>query len=159
MGVRTFLLQENTLVDAGKWETGKMTRGAFPLTKNNSLRLGTGWVWRVVRVKYGGEVCRILIALHEEKQNAFAYIGIETNGDTRVICMLEQHSTHSGWHVHASCDHKDAPLGRLRWPALRRIPRKTSFHKPISGLLTKDLVLARAMRTFRTVVGAEIFNG
>src|SRR6266446_4395964 len=126
MGVRALLQQDVAVVDVGQWTTGRMTKAAFPLSKNNSLRLGSGWEWRVLRLTYGGVQCRLLVAFHALKQNAFAHLGIETGNDTRVICMLETHSTHSGWHVHASCNEKDALPGRLRFPGQRRIPRKDS---------------------------------
>src|SRR5713226_2659168 len=107
MGVRALLLQDVAIVEAGKWTTGKMTKAAFPLSKNHSLRLGSGWDWRVVRMTYGGVPCRLLVAFHDLKQNAIAYLGIEAANDMRVVCMLENHSTHAGWHVHASCNQND----------------------------------------------------
>lgn len=149
MGLRSYLLANTSLVDGGKWETGKMTKAVFPLSKNNSLRLGNGWQWRLVRLKYGADVCRLLITLHEQKQNAHAYLGIESGADIRVICILEHHSTHGGWHLHASCDHNHAPLGRLRWPGIKRIPRGHGFNKEVDGLLTRDAVLVRALKAFR----------
>ena len=99
--------------------------------------------------------CRLLVAFHERKQNAQALFGIEVGEDTRVICQLEHHSTHGGWHVHASCDHSDAPLGKLRWPGQRRIPRKGRFHQPIEGLLTKEAVWHRELKLFRAVPPTE----
>ena len=159
MGLRALLLRDAPVIDAGKWETGKMPKSAFPLSKNNSLRLGTGWHWRVIRLTYGEELCRILIAFHEGKQNAFAYFGIESGGDTRVVCSLEHHSTHPGWHVHAACDHMIAPLGRLRWPDIRRIPRKGHYQKGVGSLLTKDAVLHRTLSVFRAVSAEMNLDG
>ena len=150
MGIRALLQQNVAIVEAVQWTTGKMAKAAFPLTKNNSFRLGTGWDWRVVRLTYGGVPYRLLVAFHSMKQNALAYLGIETGNDTLVVCMLETHSTHAGWHVHASCNEKDALPGRLRFPGLRRIPRKDSRHTAI-GLFTKEDVLRRALRLFRAV--------
>jgi hypothetical protein len=156
MGVRALLQQDVAIVESGKWMTGKMTKAAFPLSKNSSLRLGSGWEWRVVHLTYGGVACRLLIAFHGMKQNAIAYLGIESGTDTRVVFMLENHSTHAGWHVHASCNHNDAPLGRLRFPTLRRIPRKGRHHTAIHGLLTKEDVLHRALNLFRAVAHKEM---
>ena len=155
MGVRAILLQKAVLVDAGQWETGRMTKAAFPLSKNRSLRLGNGWDWRVIRLEYASENCRILITFHRNKQNAHAYLGIEKGTDMHVICILESHSTHPGWHVHTSCDHAGGMLGRLRWPGIRRIPRKGSFHRAISGVLSKDDVLGRALEAFRALKALE----
>lgn len=154
MGVRGLLQQDVVIVDAGKWLTGKMMKTSFPMTKNHSLRLGSGWEWRVVRLTYGGVGCRLLVAFHPMKQNAMAYLGIESGPDTRVVCMLENHSTHVGWHVHASCNENDAPLGRLRFPGLRRIPRQGRRHNPV-GMLTKEAVLHRALSLFRAAAHKE----
>lgn len=150
MTLRALIRKPKTITDVGEWKAGKMPKTAFPLSKARHYRLGDGWRWRVIHFESDGGDFRLLIALHEGKQNACALLG-EVIGDdnTKVIVALETHSTHPGWHVHANCGLTGTTAGRLRDPDMKRIPDNPGSCKPHGALLIHDDVLARAATLFR----------
>lgn len=77
-----------------------MPKAAFPLSKNNSFRLGTGWDWCVHTLDCEGQAMRLLIAFHAGKQEYLAWLAIDTGTDLGLIARLEHHASHLGWHVH-----------------------------------------------------------
>ena len=77
-----------------------MPKSAFPLSKNNSFRLGAGWEWCVHSVNCGQLTFRLLIAFHAGKAEYLAWLAIDTGQDLGLIARLEYHASHLGWHVH-----------------------------------------------------------
>lgn len=89
------------LVEGGKWQTGKMPRTAFPLSKAHSYALGTGWQWCVHRLVSAEGSFRLLIAYHPGKEQYQAWLGLEVNNDQALLARLEYHpDADHGWHCH-----------------------------------------------------------
>ena len=147
MSLRALIRQPKTITDAGEWKTGKMPKTSFPLSKTRHFRLGDGWHWRVVVIE--GRDYRLLIALHEYKQNAYATLGEIVGADTKVIASAETHSTHPGWHLHANCGLTATVAGRMHDPDMTRIPGKNRPQKAIKTLLIPNDVFVRAATIFR----------
>ena len=124
MTLREFVKAKKLLVDAGTWSDKKMpkTGGKFPLSKARSFRVGSpGWRWRVLQVESASVQYRVLVMYHAGKRNYLAAVATSLGSDLLVLGVLENHSTHPGWHVHASCKKPlAADSGRLRYEAMRR---------------------------------------
>jgi hypothetical protein len=121
--LRAFVKAEKVLVDAGGWSDKPMpkTGGKFPLSKSKNFRVGAGWRWRVLQVEVGGALCRVLVMYQAGKQNYMSLVGTPVGSDLLVLGRLENHSTHPGWHVHATCKPATATdSGRLRYPGMRK---------------------------------------
>ena len=43
-------------------------------------------------------------------------LGLDDQGDTKLLARLERHPTHAGWHVHVACESDDAPPGIKQGP-------------------------------------------
>lgn len=149
MSLRALIRHPKTITDAGEWKTGKMPKTVFPMSKTRFFRLGDGWHWRVVSFTDGKREFRLLVALHEYKQNAYATLGEVVGPDMKVIASAETHSTHPGWHIHANCGLTATVAGRMRDPDMKRIPGKSRLHKPLKTLLIPNDVFARAIAIFR----------
>lgn len=126
MTLRAFVKAQKLLVDAGSWTDKRMpkTGGKFPLSKARSFRVGApGWRWRVIQVEAAGVVYRVLVTYHAAKLNYVAIVATPVASDLLVLGVLENHSTHPGWHVHAGCRKPlAADSGRLRYDSMRRTP-------------------------------------
>jgi len=88
-------------VSTGNWTTGKkMPKTAFPLRSNHSYRLAGTWTWRLISFAVSGEQYRVLLAHKAEKQEFMAMLGHLVDRDMTVLCRIEHHGSHPGWHVH-----------------------------------------------------------
>lgn len=68
-----------------------------------------------------------------------------------VLAQYEFHGTHPGWHVLATCDDVDgAPVGMMRHPWQRRLPRAREHHRRVDfGVSSDDKALTVAADFFR----------
>lgn len=129
---------------SGPWKTGKMTKGDFPLSKNSSFRLGTGWEYCIHELS-GPNRMRLLIAFHVGKRDYLAWLTIENDHDQMIIARLEYHASHLGWHVHLKPD----DLAKVAWgvvkqPGERLVDCKSDFDPAID----KNDAEAVAFRVF-----------
>lgn len=153
MTLRAFVKAEKLLVDAGSWTDKRMpkTGGKFPLSKARSFRVGApGWRWRVLQVETGGASYRVLITYHAGKMNYVAIVATPVASDLLVLGVLENHSTHPGWHVHAGCRNPvAADSGRLRYDSMRRTAcgAVTNFRLPFPDC--DDAATEIAVRYFK----------
>lgn len=89
-----------TLSLCGQWQSGKMPRTAFPLSKNNSFRLGRGWDWCIHELIDANYSYKLLVAFHKGKAEFLAWLTMSKGTDQAVLARLEYHRSHLGWHVH-----------------------------------------------------------
>lgn len=129
-----------------------MTRSAFPLSKprNRAYRLPS-FRWRVVCFDALGQSFRLLVAYNAGKEQYRAILAADYGRDMAVLAQYEFHGTHPGWHILASCDDiKDAPVGMMRHPWQRRIPRARGRHNQTNfKIVNEDHALDRAASFFR----------
>lgn len=153
MTLRDFVRSKKTLVDTGTWSNKRMpkTGGKFPLSKARSFRVGApGWRWRILQYDCAGRKYRILAMYHAEKENFLAVLATPINADLLVLGCLEYHSTHRGWHMHGACKNLSSEnSGRLRYPAMVRIPSGTSVCRSMSFPSGDDSFLETVIRYFR----------
>ena len=135
MRLKDVLHAEKTVTEWGEWGSGKMPRTAFPLSKSrgNFYRLGS-YRWRVIKFEALGASFRLMIALHEAKEQFRAFLGLDDGDDTKFIASYEFHGTHPGWHAVVSCDTFEAIPGgiktgpwQFRLPSPRQPHRRRSF--------------------------------
>lgn len=142
-----------TVVDWGKWSSGKIPRTAFPLSRprNRSFRLGSAYRWRVIRFESSGLSFRLLIAFHSQKEQYRATLALEHERDPSVLASYEFHGTHPGWHLHAACgDVESVPKGVMSGPWQERYPRARLFHRRVEfEIVSEHSALDRASRFFR----------
>jgi hypothetical protein len=151
MLLKEIIRAEKVVTDWGKWQSGKMPRTAFPLSmsRQNFYRLGS-FRWRVVRFASLASAFRLLIALHEAKEQFRALLGVEVGADTRFVASLEFHGTHPGWHAVLSCDLiENAPIGIKTGPWQRRLPRARHAHRRTTFGVTEKTATEKAGRFFR----------
>lgn len=144
---------EKTVTDWGRWQSGKMPRSAFPLSmsRQNFYRLGA-YRWKVVRFGALGETFRLLIALHEPKEQFRAMLGMDVGSDTRFIASIEFHGTHPGWHALLACDPVDTlPIGIKTGPWQTRVPAARSHHRRTAFAITERTATAKAGSFFGLV--------
>jgi hypothetical protein len=111
-------------LDTGKWQSGRIPRTAFPMSrlKDRHYRYGPDYLWRLVRFEAAACSCRILILLNESREVLRARLGVELDGDMVVLSDYEYHATEPGWHCHVTFeDVADvgpgaARQGKRRWP-------------------------------------------
>jgi hypothetical protein len=92
--------QPKTIVEAGKWHSGKMPRSAFPLSKSHSYALGSGWDWSVCVLESDDNRYKLLVAFDPFKEQYRAWLGLESGSDLALLARLEFHPSHKGWHLH-----------------------------------------------------------
>ena len=137
---------EKIVADWGRWQSGKMPRSAFPLSmsRQNFYRLGA-YRWKVIQFAALGEAFRLLIALHEPKEQFRAMLGMNAGGDTRFVASIEFHGTHPGWHALLACDPLDTlPIGIKTGPWQRRVPAARSHHRRTTFSITERTATAKA---------------
>jgi len=111
-----------TITFSSAWQTGKMPKSAFPLSKNNSFRLGRGWEWCVHVLEARSVEYRLLVAFHPGKSEYLAWLTVVTGNDQGVLARLEFHRSHLGWHVHLKRNSvSDVPLGVVKQSGERLI--------------------------------------
>lgn len=88
-------------LNTGSWKTGKkMPKSSFPLRGSQSYRLPGTWTWRIISFVSDSESYRVLLAYKAEKQEFIAMLGHIVGRDMTVLCRIEHHGSHPGWHVH-----------------------------------------------------------
>ena len=101
MLLRDIFRAPKTNVKISKWESGKVPKRQFPMSKlKNGVQMGPDWSWRVVLFSAIGNDFRLLIKLNEKKEYFAAILAIEYNSDLLVLCHHELHTSHKGWHCH-----------------------------------------------------------
>ena len=94
----------------------------------------------------------IVIAFHEGKELYAAHL-VQPVGhdDSLVLASLEYHGTHPGWHLHVNCsgDSSKNNVGRLRYPAQRRIPDGKKIHRDRKIPITQVAALEPVIVFFR----------
>lgn len=94
-------LSEKEDVSTGSWNKGKkMPKTAFPLRPSHAYQLAGTWSWRMVSFSAGGEKYRVLLAHKYEKQEFLAMLGRIDSREMTLLCRVEHHGSHPGWHVH-----------------------------------------------------------
>lgn len=134
MRVKEIIRAEKTINDAGKWRQEKMPASQFPLKKGKrpAFMLRAAWRWRVVKFSALEHSFRALIAWRPDIDEYRAYIGMDVEGDTRLIFDYAYHGSHEppGWHLHSTCGPvEDLPVGVMRSPWLKRFPEGTRTHR------------------------------
>ena len=126
MRVKEFLPASKTVIDPGKWNTGKMPSGLFPLKKGKrrAFTLGAAFRWRVTRFSALGHTFRAIIAYRSDVDEYRAYIGMDADdGENILFFQWSYHGSHGGWHLHSTCGLiTDLPSGVMRSPWLKRFP-------------------------------------
>lgn len=155
MRVQDHVREPKTIVDAGRWQRGKIGSSSFPLSRS-PIRLGTAWRWRVMKLASRLRSYRLLVAYREDKPNFLAWLALETASGLAVVCCLEDHfrPAEMGLHAHASCgDDPEMPLGAQRYPGMIRLPRYGHAPRRQAGL-TDLTALPVALTFFRVSAGA-----
>ena len=158
MNVWKIRSEDKTALEFGRWETGKMSRSAFPMSKARAkaYRLGSAWTWRVIKFDADGSQYRILVAYRTDKEQFMATLAVEDAGDMRIVASLEYHPTHGGWHIHyASEPMVNVPSGVRRGPWVRRM--ECVKHEQFG--LTGSSAGTRAMTIITDVYGLKRANG
>ena len=141
MRLKDVIEAEKVVSDWGKWNAGgRMPKAAFCLSRSRGrfYRLGA-YRWRVICFEALGATFRLLIAYHGNKEQYRAVLAIERERDMAVLAQYEFHGTHPGWHILATCDDVDeAPVGIMRHPWQRRLPRAREYHRRVDFLASSD---------------------
>jgi len=94
-----------------------MAKAEFPLSKNNSFRLGKGWEYCVHELSCDANgPMRLLIAFNPAKREYLAWLALATDTDQALVARLEYHRSHLGWHVHM----KPKRLDTLAWGVVKQ---------------------------------------
>jgi len=146
-----------TIVEGGKWATGKMPHTAFPLSKSHNYTLGSAWRWRVCRLVSGDKNFRLLVAYQAAKAQYQAWLGCESGADQAVLARLEFHPSHRGWHCHV----KKGPLdevacGVVKQPQSRERVKLCRDNNPFT--VTDLDALGIACRAFNVEMGEDAFG-
>lgn len=108
-----------------------MAKADFPLSKNSSFRLGTGWEYCIHQLS-GPATMRLLVAFHAGKSDYLAWLTIENGEDQALIARLEYHASHLGWHVHLKPDDlANVIWGVVKQPRERLVDCKSGAHSAI----------------------------
>lgn len=107
--------EKKSIVEGGKWQTGKMPRTAFPLSKSHSYALGSSWRWRILDLTAGPKRFKLLVAYEKAKAQYRAWLGMEVGTDQALLARLEYHPSHRGWHCHLKTgEMSDVACGVIR---------------------------------------------
>ncbi len=125
MRLKAAIAAQKKVLDWGKWrDGGKVPRSAFFLVKSNQFTFGKAYRWRVLKMEALGESFRLLIAYNPKKEQYYAYLGMESDSDMKLLLSYEFHGSHPGWHVHSACgDLQQVPVGRIKGPWNKRVPK------------------------------------
>lgn len=134
----------------GKWTSGKIHQGAFPLSRS-PIKLGTAFRWRIDELEAHGRAFRLLTFFRTDTEKFGAWFAEDLpGGGLVVIARLEDHGTHPGLHIHAPCDPSvTPPVGRQDYDGLKRIPRRSSRRR---GAFTEGDALSLSHGFFKVVV-------
>lgn len=111
-------------VHCNEWQSGPAPKSTFPLGKagKHSMRIRGGYEWICLTFKALSFDFRVVIAVHFDKQQYYAYLGRSLGTDTQMLVSYEYHATHRGWHAHAGCgDTANIPIGRYMGPWRNRL--------------------------------------
>ena len=156
VNVRKIIQSVKTIKQSGKWMDGPMRRTHFPLSKSKdkSYKLANRR-WRVVTFEAGGFDCRLLINYSKALLQYQAMLGVDCDGDMKVLASLEHHPTHKPWHAHASCDDlKLVPSGIKRGPWVRSLNAAGTRHR-MACPDSDDAAFNRAVVFFRLDLVAD----
>jgi len=127
-----------------------MSRGDFPLSRNDSLILGRRWHWRVDLLQASGAQLRLLTAFDPSHQEFRAWLSYPRGDSHVIIVQLEFHGTHPGWHCHAACcDIDQIGAGQTRPRSFVRIPGPSSAHRRRDFEVTELSALVASFEFFR----------
>lgn len=149
---------QKELIESGGWQSGKMPRTCFPLSKNKSFTLGAGWDWRVFTLQSGSDVFRLLVAFRSDKEQYLAWLGLKDGDDQALLARLEFHPSHHGWHCHI----KPSPTDLVTRGVVKQPREKTRLCNGSDKFgVTKLDAAAIAFRIFNVqpqVIAGELFQ-
>jgi len=141
-----------TVVEVGTWQSGRLPRTAFPLSRS-PIKLGPTWRWRLERLRAGVADLRLLVFFRMDREEFAAWLAQDTTAGLVILARLEDHGTHPGLHLHIQCrDDVGRPVGRQVYPGLLRLPRSGTLHRRRGGFTEMD-AWAVAQRFFNIGVG------
>ncbi len=122
MQARQIIGAAKTIISDGDWQTGRMPRSAFPLSKSGgrAYRLGNRR-WRAIKLIVAEIECRVVISYRADLMEFQALFGVDHGGDTKIIASIEHHRSHvPPWHAHVCCGPiSGIPAGIKRGPWVR----------------------------------------
>lgn len=149
MRVRQLLRKPKTVVEAGQWRSGKMTRNAFPLSRTRNFVLGVRWNWRVDVLDADGTECRLLTAFEPSKHTFIAWLSYQRGAAYVLAARLEYHGHEPGLHCHACCDElHDIPAGVVKPFGTVRVPKYGKFHRRVTYEMTESSALSTSFGFF-----------
>lgn len=127
--LRDFYRAPKTDIQIGKWQSGKVPKGDFPMARS-AYNLGSAFRWCVVTFKSLGCECRVLVIMNKAKQKYSSVFGVMGPNGLRILCTYEYHPSEPGWHAHATHDDADS-LSRsyMRGPWIKRVPGPHDPHR------------------------------
>jgi hypothetical protein len=153
-----FIRGTKTKLQTGEWKNGHIPPSVFPLSgsRKKHFKYGQDYAWRLVRFEVLGYACRVLIVLNEGKQIMKAVFGVESGGDTTVLCSHESHGDHPGLHCHLqTADVAEVPAGEFRAGARRWPTSRVQAIREQS--LTKAKALTLVAARYRFLVQGDLF--
>jgi hypothetical protein len=104
-----------------------------------SYGLGASYRWCVISFVALGVECRVLVICNFQKEKYEAILGAMVESALRVLCSYEYHASEPGWHCHAACDDVGrVPLGYMRGPWVRRIPKPQRPHRRVDFKISDE---------------------
>ena len=151
MNITEIIRALKTDVSVGQWNTGHVSRSAFPISsaRAKNYKFGSEYKWRVVKFDCLNRSFRILILLNEAKQIYRATLGIEVENEMAIICQHEFHASEPGWHCHVTmADDSTLPIGVVR-QHLRRWPASSARHSRMEFGVSMANAVSLAAARFR----------
>ena len=156
MRPRQLIRKPKTVTKAGKWETGKMGKQAFPLSRGRYYVLGARWTWRVDVLTAAGFECRLLTAFEPSTDQYLALLTYRRGSVYVVVARLEYHGHEPGLHCHAACEPLSTVTGGVVKPyGTQRLPRHGSRHRRASYDMTQAGALQTSFRFFNVSATPE----
>jgi hypothetical protein len=156
MRARELILKPKKVTKAGKWESGPMSRTAFPLSRARNFILGVRWTWRVDHLEIEGVECRLLTAFEPQKQNFLAWLTYKRGDSYVVVARLEFHGHEPGLHCHASCDDiHNLPVGVVKPYPTQRVPKYAAWHRRSTYGMSEATALSTSFGFFRVTTPPE----
>ncbi len=87
-----------TDLKVGPWQSGKRLPKTAIRTKRPYPVTGK-WTWRLISFTCGGEPYKVLLKHRKERQDFMAML-VHDGVEATVLCRVEHHGSHPGWHVH-----------------------------------------------------------
>jgi len=154
---RALIKEPKSVVDAGRWDRGRIPSAAFPLVQA-PIRLGRAWHWRVLRLRGDNSPhrsYRLLLAYRTDAPAVWMWLAREHPEGLVVVARLEDHHRpgESGLHCHAACgDDAETPLGAQFHPGMIRVPAYGRRHNRTVAC-TAEAILRTAFRFFSVTTG------